>query len=130
MKAWLDIFADTVDAQGNPAITTGRDSLITSILSAGYVLLEPPSERRLILGASCSTFVGALLAYPVGDRSALFFLSRPSAWTEFCAQSVADLVFAHSWLFSVSEVRDFVDLRGGSRADRYLQSHFKRAERQ
>ena len=49
MPYFLELFGD---ATGNPdkpyALPSGRDSLITSILSAG-------------------TFVGALLAYPVGD---------------------------------------------------------------
>ncbi|KAK4701536.1 hypothetical protein P7C70_g4694, partial [Phenoliferia sp. Uapishka_3] len=48
MPYWLELFGDTVDSTGAIALSSGRDSLITSILSAG-------------------TFCGALLAYPVGD---------------------------------------------------------------
>ncbi|KAL8292787.1 hypothetical protein RQP46_001399 [Phenoliferia psychrophenolica] len=49
MPGWLAIFGDGPPGlEGIPTLSSGRDSLITSILSAG-------------------TFCGALLAYPVGD---------------------------------------------------------------
>ncbi|BGP19543.1 hypothetical protein JCM10213_000143 [Rhodosporidiobolus nylandii] len=48
MPFWLRKFG-TCDANGVCSLTSGDDSLVTSILSAG-------------------TFVGALCAYPVGDR--------------------------------------------------------------
>ncbi|BGP63347.1 hypothetical protein NBRC10512_007497 [Rhodotorula toruloides] len=49
MNTWLRIFGDgPPDANGIPTLSSGRDSLVTSILSAG-------------------TFFGALGAYPVGD---------------------------------------------------------------
>jgi len=47
MPAWLEIFGEQ-QANGSYAISSGTNSLVTSILSAG-------------------TFVGALCAYPVGD---------------------------------------------------------------
>ncbi|KAM0748130.1 MFS monosaccharide transporter [Meredithblackwellia eburnea MCA 4105] len=49
MEGWLHYFGD----QSDGTLSTGRDSLVTSILSAG-------------------TFVGALLAYPIGKRSKRF----------------------------------------------------------
>lgn len=35
MPYWLKLFGDTVDETGAIALSSGRDSLITSILSAG-----------------------------------------------------------------------------------------------
>lgn len=43
MDSFLDQFGNTIDTKGLPQITSGRDSIITSILSIG-------------------TFVGSLLA--------------------------------------------------------------------
>lgn len=48
MKYWLKLFATHTDATGAPAITSGQQSEIVSLLSVG-------------------TFFGALLAAPTGD---------------------------------------------------------------
>jgi hypothetical protein len=49
MPYWVDKFGSLNSATGEMEITSGRDSLVTSILSAG-------------------TFCGALLSYPLGDH--------------------------------------------------------------
>lgn len=38
MEGWLQNFGNSTDDDGNPSITSGRDSLVTSILSAGWLL--------------------------------------------------------------------------------------------
>lgn len=48
MKGWLAVLGNTIDANGGKWITSGRDSITTSIMSV-------------------ETFVGSLLVFSVGD---------------------------------------------------------------
>merc|ERR1712093_226160 len=88
MPYFLEQFGDATGDPANPyVLPSGRDSLITSILSAG-------------------TFVGALLAYPVGDflgrRYGIMAFLVPMYQSECAPKSIRGaIVGAYQWMITI-----------------------------